>query len=638
MCGIAGIWRLNNQSVDLEELRQFTDSLLHRGPDGGGYELLDENRLGLGQRRLSILDTSELASQPMFFADGRYAIVYNGEVYNFLELRKELEAKGYAFRSGSDTEVILAAWAEWGKACLNRFNGMWAFAIWDRDQRELFLARDRFGVKPLYYIHKPGEFFALASESQAFRFVKGHKREFELDHVTVALRDTLVLEGAGCTIYKHTWQLLPGHCMLLRDGDMVAHQERWYNILDHKRPVPAQYEDQVAEFRALFEDACRIRLRSDVPVASALSGGLDSSSVYCMVHHLKKKYGDGERESGNWQQAITASFPDTAMDEVEYARIVAKHVGEENWHCITNRFNVLSDVMEETTRRFDSISPTPIASINPVYRGIREHGVIVSLDGHGADEMLYGYRYTLFDLFAHHAWSGSEKRAREIGEILTQLYAHEQRPPVARKLDKQLLEASRVRKSFLHRLKRIIKPSRPTAVLRDRRTGLRMPPAEAYNFAHLPLDERVLYEDFFLYSLPTFLCDFDRASMFNHVEVRMPFMDYRLVEFCFSLPAESKLGGGYTKRILRDAMKGIVPEEILTRTFKVGIAAPFQHWLNTYLKEWALEKMKTDKFAYACETQGIEAESLIKALETNALDDVISNQIWLGLNFTMLEP
>jgi asparagine synthase (glutamine-hydrolysing) len=638
MCGIAGIWRFDNQKVDADNLRQFTDSLIHRGPDGAGYDLLDEDRLGFGQRRLSILDTSELARQPMYYADGRYAIVYNGEVYNFLELRRDLEGMGYVFHSGSDTEVILAAWSQWGKACLDRFNGMWAFAIWDRDTRELFLARDRFGVKPLYYIHKPGQFFAFASESQAFRFVPGHKREFNLDHVTVALRDTLVLEGAGCTLYKDTWQVLPGHCMLLREDHSIARQERWYDILKHKREVPATYEEQVAAFRDLFEDSCRIRLRSDVPVASALSGGLDSSSVYCMVHHLKKKYGDGERESGNWQKAITASFPDTPMDEVEYARIVAKHVGEENWHCITNRFNILSEVMEDTTRRFDSITPTPIASISPVYRGIRENGVVVSLDGHGADEMLYGYRYTLFDLFAHHAWSGSEKRAKEIGDILTQLYAHEQRPPVARKLEKQLLEAARVRNSLTHRIKRLIRPKHPDAPARDRRTGLRMPPAQAYNFSHLPLDERVLYEDFFLYSLPTFLCDFDRASMFNHVEVRMPFMDYRLVEYCFSLPTESKLGGGYTKRILRDAMKGIVPEEILTRTFKVGIAAPFQHWLNTYLKEWALEKMKTDKFAYACETQGIQADSLIKALENNALDDVISNQIWLGLNFTLLEP
>jgi asparagine synthase (glutamine-hydrolysing) len=637
MCGIAGIWRFNGQKIETEELKTFTDSLVHRGPDGAGYEILDDGRLGLGQRRLSILDTSELAAQPMYYAEGKYTIVYNGEVFNFLELRSELQAKGYTFRSESDTEVILAAWAEWGKECLHRFNGMWAFAIWDNERKELFLARDRFGVKPLYYIHKPDAFFAFASETHAFRLIHGHTREFDLDHVAATLKDTLVLEGSGCTIFKDTWQLLPGHCMLLSQGAQTIRQQRWYNILEHKRPVPASYEEQVAEFRALFEDACRIRLRSDVPVASALSGGLDSSAVYCMVHHIKKKYGDGERESGNWQKAITASFPGTDMDEVEYARIVAKHVGEENWHCITNQFDTLSSLMEVTTRQYDAISPTPIASIHPVYQGIRQNGVVVSLDGHGADEMLYGYRYTLFDLFAYHAWMGENSRANEIAGILTELYAHDRRQPIADRLKKQLEKATKVRGSLKHRIKQFLKPDKENTDVPDRRQGLKLPPADHYNFSHLSLDERVLYESYFLYSLPTLLCNFDRASMFNHVEVRMPFMDYRLVEYCFSLPPESKLGGGYTKRILRDAMKGIVPEEILTRTFKIGIAAPFKDWLSNYLKDWALQNMKKDNFVLACKLQKIDPDTLIKALKDNELDSAMANQIWLGLNFALID-
>jgi asparagine synthase (glutamine-hydrolysing) len=209
---------------------------------------------------------------------------------------------------------------------------------------------------------------------------------------------------------------------------------------------------------------------------------------------------------------------------------------------------------------------------------------------------------------------------------------------MAQRLNQQLQEAAAVRKSWKYRLKRLVKPSGNVAAYKDRRNGLKLPPADHYDFSHLPIEERLLYEDFFLFSLPTYLCTFDRASMFNHIEVRMPFMDYRLVEFSFSIPPESKLGKGYTKRILRDSMEGIVPQEILKRTYKVGISAPFQHWLNKYIGNWALGHMKTKNFELACEAQGIDAEKLKNAIKHNTLDNAQANQIWKGLNFTLLEP
>ena len=227
MCGISGIYNLNNNPVYLETLKRFTDSMVHRGPDGAGYELFDNNTLGLGQRRLSILDLSEAGKQPMSYADGRYWMTYNGEIFNFIEVREELQQLGHAFKSDTDTEVILAAYAQWGKACLDKFNGMWAFVIWDSQEKTLFLARDRFGIKPLYYVHQPSKFFAFASETRAFKFLEGFKREVDEELLKINLQDSYALEGLGYTPFKNIVQLLPGHCMVIRKGNEPK-QKRWW--------------------------------------------------------------------------------------------------------------------------------------------------------------------------------------------------------------------------------------------------------------------------------------------------------------------------------------------------------------------------------------------------------------------------
>lgn len=305
MCGIVGIWHFNNQSLSQSKLRTFTDSLQHRGPDGSGYYTDPETPLGLGHRRLSILDLSDSGKQPMTYAQGRYQMTYNGEVFNFLELRQELESLGYQFVSETDTEVILAAYHQWGQDCLLKMNGMWGLAIWDTQKRELFLARDRFGIKPLYYLHIPQQIFAFASETIAFRHLEDHHLQTHPQHLQLNLQNIEALEGTGHTIYQNIFQLLPGHYLKISPNQEIQ-QKRWWNTQEHLPQIPTSYEQQVQQFTQIFQDACKIRMRSDVPLASALSGGLDSSSVYCTLHQLMQDQSLLSRVPDNWQKAYVA--------------------------------------------------------------------------------------------------------------------------------------------------------------------------------------------------------------------------------------------------------------------------------------------------------------------------------------------
>ncbi|MFO7630885.1 MAG: asparagine synthase (glutamine-hydrolyzing), partial [Caldilinea sp.] len=300
MCGICGIWNFERRPILDGEIGVMAATLAHRGPDGQG--ILCEGDLALGHRRLAILDLSPAGHQPMSYAAGRYWITYNGEIYNFLELRAELAANGYDFRSNSDTEVILAAYDAWGPKCLLRFNGMWAFAIWDRQQRALFLSRDRFGIKPLFYLIQDGR-FAFASELKAFYALEGFRSEINWPVFKAELLDLHSQEGGENTLLKGVRRLRPGHYAVVSAGQVRL--VRWWRTLDHLVAVPRRFDDQVLQFRELFEDACRLRMRSDVPIGTSLSGGLDSSSVVSTLAHVARQ--GGERLPADWQRAFIAT-------------------------------------------------------------------------------------------------------------------------------------------------------------------------------------------------------------------------------------------------------------------------------------------------------------------------------------------
>jgi asparagine synthase (glutamine-hydrolysing) len=590
MCGIAGIYHLNNSSIELQNLQRFTDAMKHRGPDGAGYELYEGDTLGFGHRRLSILDLSEAGKQPFHYLE-RYTITFNGEIYNFLEIRKELSTKGYSFKTDTDTEVILSAYHEYGKDCLYKFNGMFAFAIWDKIEHSLFLARDRYGVKPLHYLHIPGHLFAFASETIAFKHLQGFKRAFDETNLATSVRDPGYIEAAGKTIFKHIFQLLPGHTMTIGVNKQFI-IERWWNTADHLVTVDKDYTKQVEEFKDLFFSACKLRMRSDVPIASALSGGLDSSSVYCTLQQFKNNGSDLQRIPADWQKAFIATFPGTNMDERKYAEEVINYTKGKAVYITPDYSNLVNDIIS-TTKLFDAIVSNPLIAITGIYKAMRQNGIVVSLDGHGADEYAFGYTHYVTEAFYKAMAKKNREKATEYAGMLSTLSPLYDKQTLMSSFDAAVSVTSRVKQ----KLKTVFGKSStsigsPETSWFNKETTTHSLDTFANPFSGI---SKTLFDDFHYYSLPVNLRDFDRASMQHSIEIRMPFMDYRLVNYMFSLPEESKIGNGYTKCIIRDAMKGIVPEPIRTRTLKIGIGSPIAEWTGGPLKEFISDSVHSKK-------------------------------------------
>ncbi len=620
MCGIAGI--INKSGVELELLKQFTDSLEHRGPDAGKYELLENNIVGLGHRRLSILDLSEKGLQPMSTDDGRYSMVYNGEVFNFMEIRADLEHKGYQFTSDTDSEVVLKAYQEWGSACLDRFNGMWAIAIWDTNEKELFLARDRFGIKPLYFSTIYDSFY-FASETYAFKKLPTYNRDFDQKLLDLNKKNVFALEGSGYTVFKNILQILPGHYAVVKLNSLEVQQKRWYDIREKRQEVPSSFEEQKEKFLDLFKDACKLRLISDVPVATALSGGLDSSSVYSMVKEILSE-GEGKRVNENSQRAFSAIFPGLEVNEKEYADKAAQYVNGDINYIETEEDKILSRIKSDTELA-DFISTAPITSISSVYKGMRDNGIIVSLDGHGVDEMLYGYRDMVSKLF-YNSLQNDISKSKEYKDVLVHMYYQNQVEEKEKNFSQQINQAQKAKKSIKSVIKSLVKKpvnQKMNFNLVHDFPSLSDKPLEAIGNFEMDL----LYYEFFISTLPTLLRNFDRAGMANGIEIRMPFMDYRLVEYCFSLPASSKIGKGFTKLILRESMKGKMDEDVRLRTYKVGIGSPFYHWLKGETGVWAMDTL----------SNGELRNRLEEARTKNEIDRNVSVDVWKELNQKLIQ-
>ncbi len=577
MCGIAGIWgRSRRGPFPLS-------SLGHRGPDGRSEWADPANNVWLGHTRLSILDLTDAGRQPMTSLEGRYRIVYNGEIYNFIELRKELQDKGYSFQSDTDTEVILAAYDFWGTECLHRLNGMWAFAIWDAHKKELWLARDRFGKKPLYYYHKD-DCLAFASEVQALHRWLG---------VDAPLDDAVVRDICGG---RFGWQGTPhsyladvhalpaGFCLHKRAG--AVRLQRWYRLAPGRVRVPKGLPAQSEVFRDLFEDACRIRLRSDVAIATCLSGGLDSASITAMVHRGLKTL--GARAAKDFHRAFCAAFPGTMLDEAVRARELADSVGAE---LITKEIVPPSpERLLEAIRACDG--PMHALAFFPIwelYGQIAANGVKVTLDGQGPDEMLGGYLENVSPALHTALRSGRlfwlwdvYKAYAAQGEIA---YRSSSRQAKA--------EAVALLRSPLSKLKRWAAEWCSGQVQENTPTLESSQPVPG---AVSPL-VKGLYTQFCQTTLPTILQQYDRCSMAHGVECRMPFLDHRLVEFCFSLPEKSIVSGGYTKRVLREAMKGLVPDSTRLNRTKIGFNAPIVEWFLGPLKAVMLDTIRSKGFA-----------------------------------------
>lgn len=583
MCGIFGyVGQLSRQLAQM-----CTDTLAHRGPDGVG--LWHTPEVTFGHRRLSILDLSDNGKQPMSYADGRYHITFNGEIYNFIELRQELEKKGYRFISDSDTEVVIAAFIEWGEECLHRFNGMWAFAIWDAHEQALFLSRDRFGKKPLFYAHLAPQGFAFASEMKAiFPLLKEVRPNIPL------VRDTWRIfryEGTDECIIEGIKRFPAGHSGWLKKGHLEI--RRWWCTLDHLRDVPARYEDQVEQFRELFLDACRIRMRSDVPLGTALSGGLDSSATISAMAYVAR-HGKTQRMGESWQHAFVASFPGTPLDETAYAKKVTDHLGIEATVIEIEPLQAIADLDRYLYLQEDLYITSPIPFML-TYGAVRAHGTKVTLDGHGADELFGGYPGDYIIALQDAGWN--LKQAYEIASVY-----YNRVPPdsaeIANLPAKSRFIADYHARRMAGNMRRMAVDIRRKAgdILRRRQPQQPDIDTRPARWGTLDRLSRQLYVSTHETVLPTLLRNYDRYSMANGVEIRMPFLDHRIVSLAFSLPWTAKIRGGFSKAIVRDAMAPYMPHDVTYRKTKIGFNSPVVDWMKGPLKTFFLDAIASQSF------------------------------------------
>lgn len=587
MCGIAGLLNRDGRPAEAAVVQPITAALAHRGPDGEGIHV--DRYVGLGHRRLAILDLSDSGRQPLPCVDGRYWVTFNGEIYNFVELRRELEGHGYRFRTETDTEVIGVAYDRWGPDCVLHFNGMWAFAIWDSVEEELFLSRDRFGIKPLFY-HLTSERFVFASELKSFLYLEGFEPRQSEKMTWAALYRPGWLEMLEDSLLEGVKQLHGGRNMLVSRTE--ARVWRWWRTLDHIPPVASTFKAQAEEFRELFFDSCRLRLRSDVPVATCLSGGIDSSAVICTLGALHDQLDAGvgaDRISPDYQRAFVATYPGTDKDERPYAELAVERSGA------TPRYRVMdpSDAvttLSQFTYDYENIGMSLLFPLWSIYRELRRDGVAVSLDGHGGDELFAGYRQHVVGALQRTNVFRSPARVWDLVDTLRGLDGKEGRSRSQLLLD-QAKAAVRGQSSGAGSLHS--QWVRGTFPLDEE---LEPDEAEEREINSLGPLSAGLYRAVHRGGLPNILRNFDRCSMAHGVEIRMPFMDWRLVCYAFALPDASKVGGGFTKRIVREAMRGVVPDPLLERRDKIGFMPPLLEWLRSGLGDVAWESVQRPEF------------------------------------------
>lgn len=593
MSGISGIVTVGGGGTCEWDIVAMTKALAHRGPDGEGVYV--DGPIGLGHRRLATKGFDKTNDQPMPFADARYRITFDGEIYNCQELKAALEALGHRFRGNSDAEALLAAYVEWGEECQPRLNGKWAFAVWDSVERRLFLSRDRFGVKPLFY-YCDGHRLAFASEMKAFLALPWFPATFDPPAVSLSLQDPYALEATEYCLLAGLRRLRAGHSMaFVQSGEMQVRQ--WWRTLDHLVEPDPDFAQQVEGFLERFEDAVRLRVRDDVPFACTLSGGLDSTSVASTMTRVQRKARIPNRATPQDPTAFVVSFPGTSHDEVHYARELANYIG------IPVRVldvvpSLLPGILDELVFQCEEIqSPHPGPWL--LYREMSRAGIRVPLEGHGADELLAGY-FDQVSFARDHALFPMPrmKRAAELTAVLRRMTGKTVGPLSLR----DWMSAGR-------RFTRLARSQLAKSIVGSGRRGsryalpwLRVLPLPVrgqepgLDKAALSPVTAFLFNDFHQRALPASLRDLDRNSMAHGVEVRLPFLDWRLVCYCLSLPSESVLGGGFTKRILREAMRDRLPETIRTQPRKIPFKTPMAEWWRGPLLELVRDTVNSAAF------------------------------------------
>ena len=584
---------MEQKPVERCDIEKMIKLVKHRGPDDEGY-FIDKN-IGLGHCRLSIIDLSKAGHQPMSNEDKTIWIIHNGEIYNFLELREELKIKGHKFKSNTDTEVIIHSYEEWGKDALARFNGMWSFALLDLRKRELFCSRDRFGIKPFYYYFDKQRFIFGSEIKELLISVNAQENEEVIFNYLVFGFENYSKE----TFFKQIKELPGGHYLSLRVDNPSIVISKYYTFFDNFCSNESEGNSPILDdtFLNLLENSIKIRLRSDVPVGSCLSGGLDSSSIVCLANKILKT------TKSYRQEVFTACFEDEKIDERKFANEVIKKTG-----CIKNFVfsdfqNLKEDLGKLIWHQEEPFGGLSVFSQFSIMKTAKQRGVKVLLDGQAGDELLLGYEryYAYFlkellkqlrlNLFLKEFFL-IPKNSRLSLRQLVQYCVYFSLPQVRSiRLFKQ--SARILDKEFLHKFQneKISSFINPKNLIELQKNEI----------LHSQLPHLLRYED--------------RNSMASSVETRLPFLDYRLVEFACKLPLRRKINDGWTKHILRKAMEGILPDKILWRKRKIGFEVP-----NIWLKMLKPEIEKTFR-GDICSGRYVDKKLFLKNLSNNRISE-----------------
>ena len=589
MCGIAGIL-ISPKAAEviktsetlhhpvLRHLKKMTAALAHRGPDGEGVWNNAGGNVFLGHRRLAITDLSSNAAQPLHWGD-HYTIIHNGEIYNHVELRKVLQQRGYTFRSQSDTEVILASYDHWKESCLQQFEGMFAFAIWDEKEQQLFAARDRFGEKPFYY-YEDEEHLVFASEMKALWAIgirKSIGEKMLLNYIALGhVQNSMDKEQ---TFFEDIYSLPPSHYLQFNTSTFKLKINKYWSInKEIKSDISAA--DAIEKFTELFNSSVKRRLRSDVTVGTSLSGGLDSSSIVSTIKGI---------QTTNYRlPTFSAVFPGFEKDESKYIQLVADKFGVENFQVQPSAEGLIKDFEKLCYHQEEPFQSSGIYAQYKVFELARSQQVKVLLDGQGADEILAGY-----PRYIH--WYLQEVLSRhKLGATQMEIKALQKNDQPFRWNFKNLLAAFlpahaaiQLEKNEYHQT------TRNPDIDRD---FLRSQAGREWEGIHKPIVTKlndILYFNTAEMGLEELLRFADRNSMAHGTELRLPFLDHELVAFIFSLPAQFKIHEGWTKWLLRQAMSENLPHEIVWRTDKVGYEPPQQTWMqNVVVQDYIHEARK----------------------------------------------
>jgi asparagine synthase (glutamine-hydrolysing) len=593
MCGLCGVVDLDAPAARAD-VEGMLDALSHRGPDGRG--VFADDGVCLGHLRLAILDLSDAGLQPM--RDGELQLLHNGEIYNYVELRDELRTKGHRFSTGTDSEVILAAYREWGERCVERFNGMWAFVIWDGARRRLFCSRDRLGIKPFYY-RLDGSRFAFASEPWPLG-----SAEANLGPVRAYLEDGYLDQGDE-TFFAGVVRLPPAHCLTF--GADGLERTRYWWLEPGQAPA-----DPVGAVREAVLDAVRLQLRSDVPVGTCLSGGIDSSSIAVAVAHHGHEH----------QKTVTAYFEDPGFDERPFARAVIERTGAEPHWVTFGADDLVADLPRIVEAQGEPFGSTSICAGWYVMREARRAGLTVMLDGQGGDEILGGYRasfgYRLSDLLREGRLTEASRELRAFASTHGPRWAAVAlaAPHVPEQV--RLAARSRLRGSAT-----LVAPALRAASVEADGNGSLFPDRLRRQLQVL-LTRR---------GLPELLRYEDRNSMAHSLEARVPLLDHRLVQLAFSLPGSELIRRGETKSVLRRALSDLLPPAVAARRDKLGFVTPEGRFLQGALGELAADVFASQQFR---ERGFVDTQAATRRLARHRNGDLRAGmELWRALNLEL---